>query len=429
MKISIFGLGYVGCVAAACLAKQGHTVIGVDVVPEKVESIQSGKWPIYEPGLDELGVLGTDAFKATSDPEYALLNTEISLVCVGTPSLPDGSVDTTYLERSVANIVAGLKKKETDHILLIRSTVPPGTLESKILPLFDDEAEAKRKVAFCPEFLREGVAIKDFFTPSINVIGADPSFDPSIMKKFLPEVDVPLQVVSIRAAEAIKYANNTFHALKIVFTNELARILTQYDVDAEEVMDVFCTDTTLNLSRYYMRPGFAYGGSCLPKELRGVSSLGKAKGVDPILFDAIVRSNDEMITATISLIYSFKPESVGYFGVTFKPDTDDLRESAVMHVVDAILKRNRSYSNRLTQYVCDGPNVTARMAERASDDILPAADPDELIEKADVIVLAPFKIDEDQQKKLVASGKPVIDLKWFKVTDELKNSDNYHTLV
>lgn len=427
MNVSLFGLGYVGCVTAACLAAQGHKVIGVDVVADKVNAIKASRWPIFEPGLDELDVLSKGLITAGSDAESAVLSSDITLVCVGTPSSPDGSVDTAYLERSCGAIASAIAGKKSRHLVLIRSTVPPGTVEGTLLPIFGPHA--KSFVAFCPEFLREGTAINDFFNPSLNVLGADPSFPVDEINRMLPDVKLPAQVVSIKAAETIKYANNSFHALKIVFTNEFAQFCKAYGVDGTEVMEIFCQDRVLNLSPYYLRPGFAYGGSCLPKELRAVTQLSKARGLDPILFEAIPHSNDELIASCIKLLYSFKPTSIGYFGAAFKPNTDDLRESSVMRVIEAILVRNRSYSKALSQYVLDCENIRTRLLSREREGLFPVESADELIAKSDVIVLATWRIDEALQRKLVAAKKPVVDLKWFKVCEALKASAMYRSLV
>lgn len=424
MKVSIFGLGYVGCVTAACLAKQGNRVIGVDVVPEKVAALNAGRWPLYEPGLDGLGVF--KLVSATQDLKAALLESEVSLVCVGTPSLPDGTVDTTYLRETVAGIARALKAKKKPHVLLIRSTVPPGTIEKMVWPLLSPKQ--RKLTAFYPEFLREGTAIRDFFEPSLNVIGAEPGFPSGVVKRLMPGVTMPLDVVSIATAQAIKYANNSFHGLKIAFTNEFARFCRVYGADADAVMALFCKDTKLNLSPYYMRPGFAFGGSCLPKELRALVSLSKARGLDATLFDAILRSNDALIAALVAKILSFKPSTVGYVGVTFKPNTDDLRESPVMRTIAAVEAPGRSYSKRIRQLAWDNPKALERL--RATDPGVDVASSlAELVKNADVVVLGPYKLDAKAEALVARSGKPVIDLKWFRVGSRLAGSKKYHALV
>ncbi|RMH57750.1 MAG: UDP-glucose/GDP-mannose dehydrogenase family protein [Candidatus Hydrogenedentota bacterium] len=428
MRVSVFGLGYVGCVTAACLAKQGHTVLGVDVVEEKVEAVNDGRWTIYEPGLEELGVTGTDRIRATTESRKAVEETDLSLICVGTPSRPDGGVETKYVESTMARMAEVLAEKP-DHIVLVRSTSPPGTLEERLIPLLPRDPDPFSRVAFYPEFLREGTAVKDFFEPSLNVIGAAEVFPIEVVSRLLPEVKVPVKRIAIRSAEAIKYANNAFHALKIAFTNELALILKSRGVDAAEVMEVFCEDRKLNLSSYYMRPGFAFGGSCLPKELRALVSFSRAAGIDPMLFEAILKSNDEMILQMVKWILEREPGSVGYFGITFKPGTDDLRESPVLAGIERISSRRRSYSRKMLQYVFDHPAALARLTLGSADGVEPVGSEAELIEKADVIVLGPWRISEETERLLLESGKPVLNLKWHSVGARLRSSRQYHSLV
>lgn len=427
MKVSIFGLGYVGCVTAACLAKQGNRVVGVDVVADKVDAVRAGRWPLYEPGLDDLGVFQKGLVTATTDIHKALAETEISLVCVGTPSLPDGRVDTTYLKQTIAGIAKILRTKKKPHVLLVRSTVPPGTNEKLIFPLLSPKQ--RKLTAFYPEFLREGTAIKDFFNPSLNVIGALPGFPAEVVNRLMPEVKGALDVVSVSTAESIKYANNSFHGLKIAFTNEFARFCRAYGADADKVMELFCKDTKLNLSPYYMRPGFAFGGSCLPKELRALAALSKARGLDATLFDAISRSNDALIQALIALLYSLKPRTVGWVGVTFKPNTDDLRESPVMRAIELLEAPGRSYSRRIAQVAWDNPKALERLHASGHSHLEVAGSLAELAKLSDIVVLGPYKLESKDESLLVRSGRQIIDLKWFRVGAKLRAAKKYHSLV
>jgi len=427
MKVSIFGLGYVGSVTAACLASQGNKIIGVDVVDSKVDTINSGRWPIYEPGLDKMGVFQKKLVIATKDVRKAINESDVSLVCVGTPSLPDGSVDLTYLKNTILRINKVLRNKKGRHILLIRSTAPPGTLDKFLLPILS--AKQRKFTAYYPEFLREGTAIKDFFEPSLNVIGINKGFPTEILKKLMPDLKVELQTVDIKTSESIKYANNSFHALKIVFTNEIAQFCKAYGSDADKVMELFCRDAKLNLSPYYLRPGFAFGGSCLPKELRALSALMRAKNTDPILIESIDQSNEKLIDSFISLMMSLKPSSIGYVGVTFKPNTDDLRESSVMRAVDKINLRNRSYSKSVRQFVFDNTEALLKIRETASEKLTAVDSLEELIKESDIVVLGPYKLNLKDESKLIRSGKNVVDLKWFRVGTALKNYRKYHSLV
>jgi GDP-mannose 6-dehydrogenase len=431
MKISIFGMGYVGCVTAACLLKQGHYVVGIDVVDHKIEMLRQGTWPIFENGLEELVSKETLAknFRAVSDGAEPFLNTDLSMICVGTPGLPDGKVDLTYVTRTAELMARALTRKQGRHIVLIRSTVPPGSTESVFLPILRKGMPGDNLAAgFYPEFLREGAAIEDFFNPSLNVLGCAEGFPVEILNDLLPEVTREVQVTSIRVAESIKYANNTFHALKIAFANELASICNTYGVNTEDVMDIFCRDTTLNISPYYLRPGFAFGGSCLPKEIRAVIAMAKEKRIESTLFEGILKSNDQMVERFVSFVYSMNPSSVGYFGITFKPETDDIRESPVLRAIEMFLSKTTSYSKRIRQVVFDGMHVISKVRGRFGDDFEIADTPDELIRASDVIVLGPYRINRAVESEIIASGKPVIDLKWHRVGEDLLGYAGYHSL-
>ena len=431
MIISVFGMGYVGCVTAACLIKQGHSVIGVDVVEEKVKALLQRRWPVFEPGLDALvkKELSLNRLTVTTDAQKAVFEAHVSIICVGTPSLPDGRVDLSYITRTASEIGRALARKKGKHVVLVRSTVPPGTTESILLPpLTGENRSAGLAVGFYPEFLREGSAIEDFFDPSLNVLGCYPDFPVEVIKTLLPDVKTELQQTSIRTAEAIKYANNTFHALKIAFVNEFALFCREYGVDSAEVMDLFCQDTRLNLSPYYLKPGFAFGGSCLPKEISAVIAMAKERKVEPVLFEAILESNELMIRRFVSLVYQLNPASVGYFGITFKPGTDDIRQSPVLKAIEALLSNALSYSRKIRQVVFDREVAVSEVEGRFGQDLVVARDPQELIERSDVIVLGPYKIDGVIQSHIVSSGKPVIDLKWHEVGDKMREYAYYYSL-
>ncbi|HBW48146.1 TPA: hypothetical protein DEF17_09515 [bacterium] len=261
------------------------------------------------------------------------------------------------------------------------------------------------------------------------MIGINKGFPTEILKKLMPDLKVELQTVDIKTSESIKYANNSFHALKIVFTNEIAQFCKAYGSDADKVMELFCRDAKLNLSPYYLRPGFAFGGSCLPKELRALSALMRAKNTDPILIESIDQSNEKLIDSFISLMMSLKPSSIGYVGVTFKPNTDDLRESSVMRAVDKINLRNRSYSKSVRQFVFDNTEALLKIRETASEKLTAVDSLEELIKESDIVVLGPYKLNLKDESKLIRSGKNVVDLKWFRVGTALKNYRKYHSLV
>jgi len=339
-KISIFGLGYVGAVSAACFCDLGHEVIGVDPDPKKVEHINNGESPIVENRLPEL--LGNanklELLKATQNAVAAVLETDITFVSVGTPSSPDGSCDTAYLQQASMQIGEAIKFKESYHLVMYRSTVPPKTTQDVMIPII--EAVSGKKcgidfgVAFNPEFLRESTAIDDFYAPPKTVIGASDHKAAKVAAS-LYEGNVEGEIIqtSIEAAEFVKYVDNTWHALKVVFGNEIGRVCKAMDVDSHEVMSIFCKDTKLNLSPYYLMPGFAYGGSCLPKDTRGINHLATSLGVNIPVIKNIMKSNETHIAHAKSMIEMMPGKRVGFLGITFKAGTDDLRESPAVELV------------------------------------------------------------------------------------------------
>ncbi len=431
MKISIFGMGYVGCVTAACLMKQGHSIIGVDVIKEKVEVLNKKRWPIFEPGLDDLArkQLSLNRLEATNDEQKAIDKSQISIICVGTPGQPDGNVDLNYLKRTCINIGKTLERKKKRHIILIRSTVPPGTTESFLMPLFGNKKRENLEVGYYPEFLREGSAIRDFFNPGLNLLGCSNKFPSQAIKDLLPQIRTPLTLTSIKVAEAIKYANNIFHACKIAFVNEFSLFCKQFGVDSEEVMKIFCKDKKLNLSSYYLNPGFSFGGSCLPKEARTIIALSKKNGINPILFEAILNSNNQMIERLIALIYKLNPACIGYFGISFKPDTDDIRESPILRTIEMLLSSTSSYSKKIKQIIFDNQFALSKIRGKYQMDLELAESPEVLIKKSKVIVLGPLKINNALESQIIISNKPVIDLKWHKVGTKLRNYSKYYSLL
>ena len=344
-RISIFGLGYVGAVSAACFGELGNEVIGVDVSEEKVAAIAAGTSPIVEERLEELLTEGVEAKRiaATTNAEVAVLATDVSFVSVGTPVSKDGTVNLDYLKSVCVSIGEALAEKEAFHVVVIRSTIPPGTTTDLVVPALE-EASGKKcgrdfGVAFNPEFLREGTAVKDFHAPPKTVIGATDEYSAAVVERLYEPVDASPLRVSIGAAEMVKVVDNTWHALKVSFGNEVGRICQGLDIDSQEVMDVFVADTKLNLSPYYLRPGFAFGGSCLPKDTRAINSLAAQVGTEVPLLAGILPSNAAHIDHTVAKILSTGPSVVGFLGVTFKAGTDDLREAPVLDVIAELMDR------------------------------------------------------------------------------------------
>ena len=345
MKVAVFGLGYAGTVSAACLASGGHDVWGVDVDAEKVGTVCGGSSPVVEPGLDELvsAAVRDGTLHATTDSALALDGAEIALVCVGTPSSDHGQVDLSQVVRAVREIGRGFAATTTPasglRAVVIRSTVPPGTVDTLVVPALVQEAPegARYGAAMCPEFLREGSGVSDFFDPPFTVIGtSDPEVGAAVASLF-DFVGQRVRIVETRVAEALKYACNAFHATKVSFTNELARLMRNMDVDTRTVMELFCEDTRLNISPSYLRPGFAFGGSCLPKDLRALLHLARVNNVDLPLMAATLASNQLTVSEVVDRAIATGARTVALLGLSFKTKTDDLRESPNVELAEILL--------------------------------------------------------------------------------------------
>jgi GDP-mannose 6-dehydrogenase len=343
VKVSVFGLGYVGSVSAAALAGDGHQVVGVDVNAEKVASVNAGKSPIIEPGLDDLlarGV-GERRLRATTDVDDAIHDTDVSLVCVGTPSRRNGSLDLTFLTRVCEQIGAVLRDKSAYHVVVIRSTVLPGTTHDILIPTLERSSGKKYGQGFGvsvnPEFLREGSALSDFRRPPLTLVGHNHAADASGTIALYQAIDAPLVSTSIRIAEMMKYTSNAWHALKVCFANEIGNLCKRVGVDSHEVMDIFCRDEKLNLSAYYMKPGFAFGGSCLPKDVRALQYRAKELDVELPVIQSILPSNRLQIQRAIDEVLETGRKEIGILGFSFKAGTDDLRESPIVILAEALL--------------------------------------------------------------------------------------------
>jgi GDP-mannose 6-dehydrogenase len=343
MNVSVFGLGYVGSVSAASFAADGHTVIGVDVNPGKVASLNDGRSPIVEKGLEEL--IRTNRcngrLRATTSPAEAIASTDLSLICVGTPSRRNGSLDLCYLERVCEQIGDALRGKPSYHVVVVRSTVLPGTTHGVVIPALertsDKEYGRDFGVTVNPEFLREGSAIHDFRNPPMTLVGHNYRSDAQPTEALYAHVDAPVVTTSIRTAEMIKYASNTWHALKVTFANEVGNLCKRLEIDSHEVMEIFCRDEKLNLSSYYMRPGFAFGGSCLPKDVRAMQYRAKELDLEMPVVQSILGSNQMQIQHAIDMVVETGRRAVGLLGFSFKAGTDDLRESPMVILAEALL--------------------------------------------------------------------------------------------
>jgi GDP-mannose 6-dehydrogenase len=343
VKIAIFGLGYVGSVSAACFADLGHTVIGVDVDPVKVNAIAAGRSPVVEPGLQPLieKALASGRLRASTNVEDAVRASDLSFVCVGTPSRDNGSLNLDYVERVAAQIGKALRSVRDYHVVVIRSTVLPGTLDELVIPKLRTESGSapgeKYGVAMNPEFLREGTSVRDFHEPPKIIIGELDRASGDRVAAAYTGIQAPLIRTELRTAEMVKYADNAFHALKIAFANEVGGICKSAGIDARRVMDIFCVDTKLNISPAYLKPGSAFGGSCLPKDLRALVAYGRAHDVRSQLMPAILASNAEQKRLAYELVRQTGKKRVGILGLSFKADTDDLRESPAVELAETLI--------------------------------------------------------------------------------------------
>ncbi|MFN8441136.1 MAG: UDP-glucose/GDP-mannose dehydrogenase family protein [Caldilineaceae bacterium] len=365
MKISIFGLGYVGCVSAACLAQDGHQVVGVDVSNYKVDLLSRGKSPIVERGLDEIIAqqVSGGGLRATQDGQMAVLESDISLICVGTPSAGNGSLNTTFVEKVCSEIGEVLAEKNSYHLVVIRSTVLPTTVQKKLIPIL--EASSGRRagedfgVCMNPEFLREGSAVQDYYRPSYIVIGSLDKRSAEMMEKVYVAVEAPVIHTTIQTAEMVKYASNAFHAVKIAFANEIGNLSKTFGVDGREVMNILVQDRQLNISPTYLRPGFAFGGSCLPKDLRAILYAAKEKDMDLPMLDATLESNEKQIRRGVELVEKTGCQKVGILGLSFKSGTDDVRESPVVPLVETLIGKGyevRIYDDIIKPEMLHGAN-------------------------------------------------------------------------
>jgi len=417
MKISIFGLGYVGCVSLGCLAKNGHSIIGVDVNQIKIDLINEGKPTIIEKEIDDIiaEALKNRKISATHDYLTAVNNSEISIIAVGTPSTKKGHLNLNHIYKVAEEIGNALKEKKSFHIIVIRSTVLPGT-NFKIGEIIEKTSLKMRNKDFAvvsnPEFLREGSAVKDYFNPPFTVLGSENKFALDELEKLYSEINAPIKRVSIEVAELIKYVNNSFHALKIVFANEVGNICKILGIDSHEVMDLFALDKQLNLSPYYLKPGFAYGGSCLPKDLKGLKTIAHEHYLSAPVLESIEDSNQNQKQIAIEMITKHRGKKIGILGLSFKEGTDDLRYSPIVEVAEYLLGKGYEINifdknvsiSKLTgtnkEYI---DNHIPHLAVLVSDDI------NRVIDLSDVLVIT-HKIDRVVEYIEKYSDKFFIDL-------------------
>ncbi|KGN40615.1 UDP-glucose dehydrogenase family protein [Knoellia aerolata] len=400
MRVAIFGLGYVGTVTAAGLASRGHDVVGVDVDAGKVAAINAGTSPVVEPGVDLLVTRAVEAgrLRATTDVRQALDRAEVSLVCVGTPSRPRGDTDLSFITRALSDLREAMVEASPPpsgfHSVVIRSTVPPGTGRSVVAPAFAPELLPPGwsvGTAMCPEFLREGCGVEDFFAPPFVVVGTDAARTRESCERLFDFLDLDLHHVDVATAESLKYACNAFHAVKVTFANEMGRIFSQFGVDSRTVMELFCEDHKLNISPSYLRPGFAFGGSCLPKDVRALQSMARASGVDLPLVSSTLTSNELTVRSLVDRVLESGHRRVAILGLSFKMDTDDLRESPNLEIAERFVGKGldvRIYDPVVNPAKLVGANLRHFQTKLPHVNRLLADSPDLALEDAEVVVVA-----------------------------------------
>jgi GDP-mannose 6-dehydrogenase len=430
MKISIFGLGYVGCVSLGCLAKNGHHVIGVDTNQAKVDQINSGRATIIEKDVDKIIAEQRMAgrISATSDNMLAVKGSDISIIAVGTPSTDKGHLNLQYIFKVAENIGEALKHKNTFHIIAIRSTIMPGTCD-KFAEIVEYNSGKKRNEDFAlvdnPEFLREGTAVKDYYNPPLTLIGSDNVKAAEKVAELYRQLPAEIIITDLKIAEIMKYINNTYHALKISFSNEIGNICSELGIDSHEVMDIFCKDKQLNISPYYFKPGFAYGGSCLPKDLKGLQTLAHDLYIDVPVIDGISKTNDLQIQRAIKLIYKYWDKKLGFLGLSFKAGTDDLRNSPTVSIIETLLDKGCNiviYDKNINLAKLTGTNkeyIDSRIPHLSN---LMVSDPAELINECDIIVI---NTREPEFFNLVSDIENKIIIDFVRIDDSILSNRNY----
>ena len=441
--ISVIGLGYVGAVSMACLSHLGFRMVGVDVSREKVEAINEGRSPIVEERLGELlkeGV-GNNRISATQNLIAAVFETDVTFLSVGTPTSKDGGCDFTFVRQASRAIGQAIGMKSGYHVVVLRCSVPPGTTLDVVVPEIEQASGKKLGadfgVCFNPEFLREGVAVSDFFAPPKTVVGASDARASRTVTAIYETVDKNVIFTSIESAEMVKYVDNVWHATKVAFGNEVGRLCKKLNIDSHDVMNIFVKDLKLNLSPYYLKPGFAFGGSCLPKEVRAVSHIAHAMGVEVPLIDSLTISNQRHIAQAINLLKPFKGQRFGFLGVTFKPDTDDMRESPTLDVMATLLANGETIKafdpnlnfGPLLQHQIDYVRHAVPAQASLMDNLqeLTVSSAAELVAGSDVVVVSHAT---DQFRRAIQNRDPAIHvLDLARLFKEIPNESTYQGIA
>lgn len=431
MKISIFGLGYVGCVSLGCLAQNGHKVIGVDIMEAKIDLINQGKPTIIEKDIDSIIAEQYEKgnVSATKNYQSAVEKSDVSIICVGTPSTDSGHLNLDYIYNTAKQIGESLKNKEGFHIAVIRSTVLPGT-NKKVGEIIEKYSMKKRNEGFSvvsnPEFLREGTAVADYYNPPVTVLGGDNEVALTLIAEIYSKVNGPIEKVDVKVAEIIKYVNNSFHALKITFANEVGNICQKLNIDSHEVMRVFGMDKQLNISTYYFRPGFAYGGSCLPKDLKALQTLAHDHYLVSPVLQSIEKSNNVQKNMALNKIIETGKHKIGFLAISFKAGTDDLRYSPSVELIERLLGKGKDisvYDKNVSLSKLIGANKSFIEEKLPHISNLLVDTMKELVERSEVIVIP--NSTEEIRNIQIPENKIIIDFSRIK---ELEHHNNYNGL-
>lgn len=422
MKLSVFGLGYVGSVTLACLARNGHKVVGVDIDDTKIDFINNGKSPVIEPNLDQIICEQREQGKicATSDSIETVVETDLSFICVGTPSTSNGHLDLKAIYKVSEQIGLGIKNKKAFHVIAIRSTVPPGTNEKvseHIEQISGKTRDSDFAVVSNPEFLREGSAVHDFHNPPYILVGSQNSRAITLMKTLYEGIESAFIVTDVKIAEIIKYVNNSFHALKVAFANEVGKICKSYEIDSHKLMEIFCLDTKLNISPSYLKPGFAYGGSCLPKDLEALRTFAHDNYIHCPLLDSIERSNEIHKDMVLDIILQTEKKNIGFLGLSFKSGTDDLRGSPIIDIIERLLGKGYNtviYDSHVHLSGLIGANKEYILNKIPYISTFLTNEPQKILENSDLVVI----VNNDDEYKQILQSLPkdtaILDLVNYK---------------
>jgi len=432
LKVSIFGLGYVGTVSAGCLAKEGHAVVGVDPVRTKVDLINAGRSPIIEKDIDEIisEAVKMGRLCATEDTAQAIRETELSFVCVGTPSQLNGNLDLTHVRKVCEQIGLVLKGKTERHTIVIRSTILPGTMRRVVIPVLEETSSKKAGTDFgvCnnPEFLREGTAVMDFNTPSKTVIGEFDRASGEMLASLYAKLDAPLVRTEIETAEMIKYMDNSWHALKIGFANEIGNLCKSFSVDAHKAMEIFCLDRKLNISSAYLKPGFAFGGSCLPKDLRALAYSAKLHDLEMPILNSILPSNELQVARGLKLIMEKGSRRIGILGFSFKEGTDDLRESPMIEIIERLSGKGydvRIYDKNVQVARLVGANRDFILNRIPHISKLMVESIDAVLQHAETIVIGNKAAEFESVPEQLRAGQSLVD--FVRISNHRSNNGEY----